>query len=139
MGRGLRSPTCVFWGRLREAAKDKDCTCFSRSGWEKVSEQRETEPWGWEGNDGRRAASCGESWRDLGCRMRDAGARTALFPWHTKGLVRDRTAVHLDDLGILGLPLPALSAPAGLLIPEPLGFQMAGVGCLSPELTLKCA
>lgn len=88
----------------------------------------------------RGAASCGERWRDLGCRMRDAGARTALFPQHTKGLVRDRTAVHLDDLGILGLPLPALSAPAGLLIPEPLGFQVAGVGgSLCPELTLKCA
>ena len=93
MGRGLRSPTCVSWGRLREAAKDKDCTCFSRSRSEKVSELRETEPWGWEGNDQRRAASWGERWRDLGCRMQDAGARTALFPWHTKGLVRNRRVV----------------------------------------------
>lgn len=75
--------------------------------------------------------------------MQDAGrgSQDSIIPAAHKGPGEGRdSGLHLDDLGILGLPLPALSAPAGLLIPEPLGFQVAGVGgSLSPELTLKCA
>lgn len=86
-------------GRLGEAAKDKDCTCFSWSRLDKVSELRETESWGWEGKGPERSASCGERWAGFGMQDAGRGSQDSIIPAAHKGPGEGRdSGLHLDDL-----------------------------------------
>ena len=123
----------MSWERLGEAAKDKDCTCFSRSRLEKVSGLRKTEPWGWEGNGSGEVAGFGM--QDAGCRSQDS-----IVPAAHKDLVRSGRGLCTWTTLASWESHFLLFPTCGPVDPEPLGFQMAGVGgCLSTELALKCA
>lgn len=73
--------------------------------------------------------------QDAGCRSQDC-----IAPAVHKDLVRSGRALCTWTTCHPGTPTSCPFPPAVLLIPEPLGFQTAGVGgCLSTELALKCA